>query len=226
MSLFFQFIMVFLQLVYKNTQNHKITVFLLCNYSIPQIMKHLQAINPLFFSVLILWCFTNCSKEDMGSNEDVTSITVKLKSTIGELDDVYIDIEDVQFKVKEDDNAPNAWMSLGAINHGTHNACNLNDDVPLLLVDHVEIESTFIHEIRLVLGDNNFIAVNGLLMGLDTSNHGNSKPSNLIKTNLVSNRSYEFVIDLDIDKSVSFDEDENMMILNPKIYTAVRQFEY
>ncbi len=226
MSLFFQFILVFLQLVYKNTQNHKITVFLLCNYSIPQIMKHLQAINPLFFSILILLCFTNCSTDDVGDNENVTSIAVKLKSTVGELENVYMQIEDVQFKVKEDDNAHNAWMSLNTINQGTFNVCNLNEDVALLLVDHIEIESTFIHEIRLVLGDNNFIDANGLLMSLEVSDLGNSRPSNLVKTDLVSNRSYEFVIDLDIDKSISFNEEENMMVLNPKIYTAIRQLEY
>ncbi len=224
MSLFFRFIMVFLQLVYKNTQNHKITVFLLCNYSIPQIMKHLQAINRIFFSFFLLICFTSCTKDDV--NAEVTSITVKLKSTSQEHDKVFIDIEDVQFKVKEDDNEPNAWMSLNAINQGTYNACDLNEDSALLLVDHIEIEPTFIHEIRLVLGDNNFMDVNGLLISLEVENLGNATPSNLVKSELVSNRSYEFVIDFNIDESISFNEEENMMVLNPKLYTAIRQFEY
>lgn len=226
MSLFFQFILVFLQLVYKNTQNHKITVFLLCNYSIPQIMKHLQAINPLFFSILILLCFTNCSTDDVGDNENVTSIAVKLKSTVGELENVYMQIEDVQFKVSDNENSPNAWISLNAINQGTINACNFIGDAQLLLVDYVEIQSTFIHEIRLVLGENNFIDVNGLLVNLDVSDLGNATPSNLVNTELIANRTYEFVIDVDIDKSISFDEDENMMVFNPKIYTAIRQLEY
>jgi hypothetical protein len=188
-------------------------------------MKHLQAIKPLFFSFLFLVCFASCSKEDL-NNVDVTSITVNLKSTTAEHDKVFIDIEDVQFKIKENGNETDAWLSLNTINQGTHNACDLNEDSVLMLVDHIEIESTFIHEIRLVLGDNNFIDVNGLLMSLDVTSLGNATPSNLIRTQLQSNRSYEFIIDIDIDESISFNEDENMMVLIPKLYTAIRQHEY
>jgi hypothetical protein len=187
-------------------------------------MKHLLPLKPLLFSLVLLICFTSCSKEDI--NEDVTSITVELKSTSVNYDKVYLDVVDVQFKVMENGDVPNAWLSLNTINQGTFNACDLNEDSPLMLVDHLEIESTFIHEIRLVLGDNNFMDVNGLLMSLDVSHLGNAIPSNLIRTELESNRSYDFIIDINIDESISFNEAENMMVLNPKIYTAIRQFEY
>lgn len=226
MSLFIQFILVFVQFVYKNTQNHRIKVFLLSNYSIPQIMKHLQAINQLFFSVLILLCSTSCSKDDINVNENVTSITVKLKSSNSVLNKVYINIEDVQLKIKEDESVSDAWLSLNAINQGTYNICDLKEDNPLLLVDDLEIDANFIYEIRLVLGDNNFMDINNVLHSLDVANYGNATPSNLISTQLDSKRRYDFVIDMDIDESVSFNEDENMMVLNPKLYTAIRQIQY
>lgn len=186
-------------------------------------MKHLQPFKPLLYSLMLLVCYTSCSKDDI--NADVTSISVKLKSTSENHDKVYLDVIDVQFKIMEDGHLPNAWLSLNTINQGTFNACDL-EDTALLLVDHLEIESTFIYEIRLVLGDNNFMDVNGLLMSLDVSRLGNAIPSNLVRTQLESNRSYDFVIDINIDESISFNEDENMMVLNPKIYTAIRQFEY
>jgi hypothetical protein len=63
-------------------------------------------------------------------------------------------------------------------------------------------------------------------MSLDVTSLGNATPSNLIRTQLQSNRSYEFIIDIDIDESISFNEDENMMVLIPKLYTAIRQHEY
>ncbi|WP_299117363.1 DUF4382 domain-containing protein [uncultured Winogradskyella sp.] len=189
-------------------------------------MKHLQATKALLYILLFFVCFTSCTKDDISNSEAAANITVKLKSTIGQLNKVFIDIEDVQLKVKENEDLPNAWMSLNIINQGTHNACTLNEADPLLLVDHIKIEPTFVHKIRLVLGDNNFIDLNGLLMSLDVSNLGNATPSNLIRTELLANKTYEFVIDLDIDESIHFDEDQNMMILNPKLYTAIRQFEY
>ena len=182
-------------------------------------MRHLHT---LLLSILILVSLTSCSKDEVSSN--VTSITVKLKSTTGELNNVFLDIADVEFRVGQDN--ANTWISLGAINHGAQEICSYNEETTLLLVDQIAIESTFVHEIRLVLGDNNFMNSNGLLVSLDVESLGNDTPSNLIKTELIPNRSYEFVIDVDIDNSISFNAEENMMVLNPQLYTAIRQFEY
>jgi len=215
-----------MQLVYKNTQNIRITVLLICNYSISQIMKHLQSIKPHLFTFIILVCLTSCNKDDVNEDANLSTVNVKLKSTIGELNIVYLEIEGVQLRVKENENAPNAWLSLNVINQGTFNAYDLREGSELLLVDNFEIESTFIYEIRLVLGNNNFIDLNNILYSLDVTNSGNALPSNLVRTELVKNRFYEFVIDIDIDKSVNFNEDENMMVLNPKLYTEIRQIQY
>ena len=86
------------------------------------------------------------------------------------------------------------------------------------------MKASYIYGIRLVLGDNNFIDLNNTLYSLDVTNLGNSTPSNLVKMELVPNRIYDFVIDVDIDKSVSFNEDQNMMILDLELYTAITQF--
>jgi len=189
-------------------------------------MKHLQRIK-LFFLVLTLSVLvTNCSKDEMDSKNDLTGITVKLKSTVGTYDKVYIDIEDVQFRVKEDIHASNAWLSLDIINQGTYNANDLREDSELLLVNNSEIESTYIYEIRLILGDNNFMDINGVLMSLDVTELGDARPSNIVGTELITNRFYDFIIDLDIDESISFNEVQNMMVFNPKIYTAIRQNQY
>jgi hypothetical protein len=189
-------------------------------------MKHLQPMKSLFFIFITLVCFTSCVKDDVSEDSNLAAISVKLKSTAGELHKVYIEIQDVQLRVKDNFDTANAWLSLNAINKGTYNAYDLREGSELLLVDNFEIESTFIYEIRLVLGDNNFIDLNNTLHSLDVTNLGNSTPSNLVRTELVKHRLYDFVIDIDIDKSVSFNEDENMMVLNPKLYTEIRQIQY
>ena len=188
-------------------------------------MKHLQPIKSLLLTFIIIICYTSCSKDDVNANDNLTNITVKLKSTIGELDKVYLEIEDVQFRIKESTES-NAWISLNTINRGTYNLFDLRDDSQLLLVDSFEIKSAYIYEIRLVLGDNNFIDLNNILYSLDVINLGNATPSNLMEIDFLSNRFYDLVIDIDVDESISFNEEENMMVLTPKIYTAIRQFEY
>lgn len=189
-------------------------------------MKHLQITKAIFFFLMMSFCLSSCSKEDLNENKELTSITVKFKSTVGELQNVFIEIKDVQLRIKSNENAPNAWISLNTINHGAINTSILNEGSELLLVDTFQIESTDLYEIRLVLGNNNFININNTLHSLDINNLGNSKPSNLLETDLEPNRFYNFIIDIDLDRSVSFNEAENMMILNPFLYTAIRQFHY
>ncbi len=189
-------------------------------------MKILQPIKSIVFIISILACFTSCTKDDVNADSNLAFVSVKLKSTTGELDKVFIEIEDVQLRVKDNDNTTNAWVSLNAINTGTYNAYDLIEDSELLLVDNFEIESGYIYEIRLVLGDNNFIDLDDTLHSLDVSNLGNATPSNVVRKELVKHVFYDFVIDIDIDESVSFNEEENMMVLNPKIYTEIRQIQY
>jgi hypothetical protein len=189
-------------------------------------MKLLQPIKSIVFALAILVCFTSCTKDDINEDSNLSAVSVKLKSSTGLLTNVFLEIEDVQLRVKDNENAPQAWTSLNAINKGTYNACDLKENSELLLVDNFEIESSYIYEIRLVLGDNNFIDLDDTLHSLDVSNLGKATASNSLKTELVKHRFYDFVIAIDIDESVSYNEDENMMVLNPKIYTEIRQVQY
>ena len=68
--------------------------------------------------------------------------------------------------------------------------------------------------------------INNVLHSLDVSNTGNANPSNLIETQLNPKRRYDVTIDINVDASISYDESENMMVLNPQLYTAIRQIEY
>lgn len=199
-------------------------VLLNCNYSTPQIMKHLHLIKLSIVAFVILLNATSCTKEEIDSDKHLVGVSVHLKSTTNNSNKVYLDIQDVQVKVKDDGSLPSAWMSLNTINSGTHNVSDLRADSELLLVDHSEIKSTYIYEIRLVLGENNFMDINQTLVSLDVAEIGNARPSNLVKTELESHHIYEVVINLDIDKSIRFDEDQDMMILNPKLYTEIRKY--
>ncbi|WP_178987013.1 DUF4382 domain-containing protein [Winogradskyella schleiferi] len=185
-------------------------------------MKHLQSLKIIVLSLMILISFSSCSKDDMTRDKQNAAITVSLKSDSGILNTVFLEINDVQVRVKEDGTLPNAWISLDAINLGTHNVSNLTNASELLLVDHFEMKPTFIHEIRLVLGDQNFIDVNDTLMSIAIAEE--ASVSNLVKRGFEGNHMYQVVINLDIDESVSFNEDENMTILNPKLYTEIRKF--
>ncbi|WP_178986597.1 DUF4382 domain-containing protein [Winogradskyella helgolandensis] len=189
-------------------------------------MKHLQTIKFLVFTFIILVSVTSCSKDDTDSNAQLAAVSVSLKSTTQDLNQVYLDIADVQVRVKQEKSTTDAWVSLNAINTGTHNVSALNDDAQLLLVDYSEIESAYIYEIRIVLDDNNFININQTLFSLDVADKGNSTPSNIVNSEFEANHLYDIVIDLDLDESISFNTSDNMMVLNAKISTEIRDIQY
>lgn len=185
-------------------------------------MKQFQFFKALLILAVVLSA-TSCSKDDIQDNNQSTQITVKLKSSNQSSSKLYLDIEDVQIRIGENPNSTSSWVSLNTINKGVFNVSDLKENNTLLLVDDFEIKATFVYEIRLVLGDNNFMDINHVLHSLDL---GNAEPSNLIETRLNSKRRYDMVIDIDLDKSVSYNQEENIMVLNPKLYTAIRQIEY
>lgn len=188
-------------------------------------MKHLQPLKSIILLVLLTSFLVSCSKDVVDSSIEVTNITVKFKSTVGQLDNVYMDIEDIALKVSNS-NEVERWVSLGVDNSGVYNACSYSESNPLLLINNLDIDADYLHEIRLVLGDGNFINLNNVLYNLDVSDTGNANPSNLIDTQLNSKRRYDVTIDINVDASISYNVNENMMVLNPQLYTAIRQIEY
>lgn len=186
----------------------------------------LTSLKSSLFILVFLSCFFNCSKDEMDANTKLSSISVKLKSTRGEFDKVFLHIKDVQLKIKEDINAPNAWISLNAINGGTYNIFDLSLDSALVLVNNFEVKPTHVYEIRLVLGENNFVDLDHTLYNLNTTDLGNSKPSNIVNLDLVPHRFYDITIDINLDKSLSYNEAHNSMVLNPNLYTEIRQLQY
>ncbi|MUU79436.1 DUF4382 domain-containing protein [Winogradskyella endarachnes] len=187
-------------------------------------MKHLLHIKIVIIVLIFSISFSSCSKDDLGRSGNKADISVNLKSDLSTYNNVYFDIEDVQVRVKEDSSLANAWVSLNTINTGTHNVSELRSDSELLLVDHFEVSPTYIYEVRLVLGDNNFININNTLVNLDIESDGNNTPSNLIKRDFEASYYYQIEIHVDLDESLSFNEEENIMVLHPKLYTEIRKF--
>ncbi len=220
MSLNCQFIWFFLQLEHKNTENINNSILLRENNSLAQIMKSMKPIKYFVLFLIISLSFSSCTKDDLGRSENKAAISVSLKSTTDELSKVFLDIEDVQIRV--DNNSSNSWVSLNAINTGTHNISDLAADTELLLVDHIEIDPSYIYEIKLVLGNTNFMDINNVIINLEVDE--NTIASNLVQREFEGNHIYQVILELDLDQSVQFNSEENTLILDPKLQTEIRKF--
>ena len=188
-------------------------------------MKFLSHYNVAIYSLLFLFFLSSCSKEiETETFENSSLVSVKLQGTQSVLNKANIEVIDVQFRILEDETEPNAWVSLNTINTGIHDLTDITDDQVVTLVDFEEIPTGFIYSIKLVLGDQNSVLKNGIEYELDMIDGYENASENIVGKQLIANKLYEFLIEFDVDRSVSFSSDGDAN-LNPKISTVLRRFE-
>lgn len=114
--------------------------------------------------LLLLVTFTiSCSKED---NNNANEVTVRLTDDPSPAEEVNVDIRSVALKYDDDDanDHDGKWVILNT--HDTiYNLLDLQNDVSVVLASGPYPHQR-IHEIRLILGDNNSIKIGGIVYPL------------------------------------------------------------
>lgn len=178
----------------------------------------------ILISVFSLVFMSSCSSELESESSEYSLATVKIKGSESQLSKLNVEVLDVQFKVLEDDNDPNAWVSVNTINTGIHDLTNLTGEQALTLVDFEEITSGFVYSIKIVLGDQNMAIMNGVQYELDVSLDFQDASTNIIGKQLKANALYEFTVEFEIDKSVVISSNGSVDF-QPTISTLMRRFD-
>jgi len=177
----------------------------------------------LLISLLAIVLLTSCTKEDESSPLENSLVNVKLIGTQTQLSRFNLEILDVQLRVLEDETDPNAWLSLNAINTGIHDLTDFSGNQVITLVDFEQVPSKFIYNIKLVLGNENTLMKNGIEYIIDIESEYDNASVNVLEKQLVENKLYDFTIELNIDESVRFSS-QNEVILDPKMNTLMRLY--
>lgn len=150
--------------------------------------------NLILFIVLLTipFAFLNCNKEDEGE----TRFQVYLTDGPGDYDHVYIDIQSVEVFYA---NGPTHVMS--AINQGVYDLLVFNNGLDTLLTSGM-IPSGEISQVRLILGSNNSVVVNGIQYPLQTPSAQQSGLKLKFDAILLPNTTYDLWLDFDADKSI------------------------
>lgn len=154
----------------------------------------------------------SCSDDDNDSidNSDGTAqIAVKLTDAPGDYEKVLVEVEDVLIKLNteaETEASTSAgeeedWMSLEGVENQRINLLDLTGGVTELLAE-TEIPAGVLMEMRLVLGDNNTIVVEGQELALETPSAQQSGLKVQVNQELMADTYYTFILDFDVDKSV------------------------
>lgn len=166
--------------------------------------------------IIIILITAGCSNNTTSNTTTGNSkITVKLTDAPGDYEHVYIDVADVQVKINNDDDTENGWQSLEAINTGVYDLLELTGGVNVLLADDFQIPSGTLHQIRLVLGDNNTIVIDGDELPLSTPSAQQSGLKIQVNEELLPNFEYTFLLDFNVDESIVIAGNSGNIILKP-----------
>lgn len=174
----------------------------------------------LFFSIGIVALLTSvfflaCEKSDNPNGK--ARLQVFLTDDPGDYQEVIIDVKDIMINVTGD--TVNGWQSLTGVNAAQYDLLKLVNDDDTILADAL-IPSGRLHQLRLVLGDQNFVKIDGQMIPLETPSAQQSGLKLNIQHDVTEGLLYKITLDFDVAKSI-VKTGNNKYILKPVIRTVL-----
>jgi hypothetical protein len=163
----------------------------------------------LLIAGLAMILFTSCNKD-----EATTSFVVRLTDSPGDYEAVNIDIQSVQIHVNEGDQS-DGWITLDS-NPGIYDLLTLTNGVETVIASD-EYPTGKVSQVRLVLGDNNSVTVDGETFALTVPSGSESGLKVLINADLIEGITYSVLLDFDAAKSVVSAGSLDKYLLKPVI---------
>ena len=147
---------------------------------------------------LVGFWLASCSDSTSESNSNPSKFKICLIDAPANYDAVYIDIEDVQVNYSNDDAG---WASLENVRKGVVNILDLSCGSELLIAEGMAKEG-FLSEIRLMLGADNTVVVDGVSHMLSTPSAQQSGLKLKINKSISSGQLHQLIVDFDANKSI------------------------
>jgi len=182
-----------------------------------QNMRTRLIISALILPIVLLSVLNSCKKNS--TNDGNARLQVYLTDDPGDYEAVYIDVKDVQINVTGD--SSNGWQSLQTVNAAVYDVLKLVNDDDTLLAD-ANIPSGKLHQMRLVLGTENYVKVEGTtqLIKLETPSAQQSGLKLNIQQDVLDGILYTITLDFDVAKSI-VKTGNGKYILKPTIRTIL-----
>lgn len=181
--------------------------------------------------ILMVVVSYSCNNSDDSKNEGTATLSVKLVDEPGDYENVFIEIIDVMVKYKNDsddsdsdsDDDDSGWESVGLLNPGIYDLLELTGGVSLTLIDNEEIETGTIKQIRLLLGNENSVVLEGEeeARPLNTPSAQQSGLKVMINQDIIAGFNYDFILDFDVDESIVIAGNSGNINLKPVLRASL-----
>lgn len=159
-------------------------------------------------AIMLLLLVFSCGDSDSLNNTEMAKLSVKLVDDPGDYQNVFVEVIDVMIKydggTNDENDEDSGWESIGIINPGVYDLLELTGGVNLELVDDEEIETGTIKQIRLILGDDNSVVLEGETDArpLNTPSAQQSGLKVMVNQTILAGFNYDFILDFDVDESI------------------------
>ncbi|GAA4326900.1 DUF4382 domain-containing protein [Flaviaesturariibacter amylovorans] len=157
-----------------------------------------------FLSILTIAGFAGlilaaCSKKDIpGTQSNNATLQVYLTDDPGDYDSVVVDVRDVRINYSS---ADTGWQSLDSVGIARYDLLRLANGRDTLLGE-TALRSGRIQQIRLLLGDNNYVVVDGQRHALETPSAQQSGLKLNINQEINDGIAYKLLMDFDAGRSI------------------------
>lgn len=172
-------------------------------------MKYLKiaTLKNFMIATLVTFGLASCSEDDASTNgEGTANLTVRMTDAPGDYDAVLVDVQDVEIHVEteselEGDADGDGWISVGNVETGVYDLLELTGGVTQLLAD-TEVPAGYVSQIRLVLGSENSVVINGDSKPLNTPSAQQSGLKLQVNQEFEAGENYSFLLDFNVDESI------------------------
>ena len=185
-------------------------------------MKTFKRLTQLFLSFLLVTLYncTSDSNSSMNQADGTAHISIKLVDGPGNYDQVFVDVQDIMIKMNDNSDGDSGWESVGAT-AGVYDLLTLTGGQSAILVDDYEVLAGELSQIRLVLGDNNYVVKDGVEYDLKTPSAQQSGLKLKVNQTVEGGYLYAFVLDFDVAKSIVDAGNSDNIILKPVINASL-----
>jgi hypothetical protein len=162
-------------------------------------MKLRKTLLTLSTLTLFTSLFFACSKNESSAEKSKSRLEVYLTDDPANYDQVIIDVRDVKINYSND--TANGWKSLSQVNAGSYDILRLVNDKDTIL-GKTDLDSGRIEQIRLVLGPNNYVKVNGQTYTLETPSAQQSGLKINLHQDVSAGLLYKLLLDFDASRSI------------------------
>jgi hypothetical protein len=154
--------------------------------------------------------FFGCQKNSAPSG-DKARLQVRLTDSPNpDVKEVWVDVKEVRINMSD-----TSWTPVGGAHPGLYNLLDLTDGKDTLLAD-AEIPAGNISQMRLILGDNNYIITNsGEKIALTTPSAQQSGLKAIVNQSVTGGMLYHLILDFDAGKSIVKAGNSGKYILKP-----------